>query len=181
MTRRLLSRDGTASSSSESDRIYGASGSTRMIVLPCWSPSHRLERAPDFCTSTWRTLVSCGNRYSVNSPVCTFKRTARSLSIPAVQTYVLSSNCASYGRVHEVGTFHSVIFFVFASNIAKPFPWNTPHHRRSCESRCPRRHPAPLVGKSYQTVSSVLPFVTQILSLFICIPYMLFLESATTS
>src|SRR5438552_3937433 len=76
-------------------RVYGASGSTRMMVSPCWSPSQRLERAPDFCTSTWRTLVSCGNRYSVNSPVWVFSRTATSLSIPAVQTYVLSSNCAS--------------------------------------------------------------------------------------
>src|SRR5438128_6584150 len=113
-----------------------------MIVLPCWSPSHRLERAPDFCTSTWRTLVSCGNRYSVNSPVCTFKRTARSLSIPAVQTYVLSSNCASYGRVHEVGTFHSVIFFVFASDIAQPYPLNAPQHWTTLDVGTAARQPS---------------------------------------
>src|SRR5215510_2117938 len=85
---------------------YGASGSTRTIVLPCWSPNHMLEKVPDFCTSMCRTLVECGSRYSVNSPVWVFSRTAKSLSIPAVQTYVLSSNCASYGRVHGVGAVH---------------------------------------------------------------------------
>src|SRR5712691_413646 len=151
------------------------------MVAPCWSPSQRLESAPDFCTSTWRTFVSCGRRYSVNSPVWGFSRTVRSLSIPAVQTYVLSSNCASYGRVHCVGTFHSVIVCVFGSNIASRLPLNTPHHRRSWESMCPRRQPAPFVGKSYQTVCRVLPSVIQILSLPICMPYMLFFESATTS
>jgi mono/diheme cytochrome c family protein len=28
--------------------LYGASGSIWMMVAPCWSPSHRLESAPDF-------------------------------------------------------------------------------------------------------------------------------------
>src|SRR5947209_8395675 len=85
------------------------------------------------------------------------------------------------GRVHGVGTFHSVIFFVFGSNIAKALPLNLPHHTRSCGSMWPRRHPEPFVGKSYQTVCNVLPSVNQSLSLFICMPYMLFFESATTS
>src|SRR5215210_4315950 len=98
--------------------------------------------------------------------------------MPAVHAYDLSSNCASYGRVHSVGTFHSVIFCVFGSNIATRLPLNPPHHRRSCESMCPRRHPAPLVGKSYQTVFSVLPSVIHTLSLPICMPYALFFESA---
>src|SRR4030095_16514454 len=116
-----------------------------------------------------------------NSPVRVFSRTARSLSIPAVHAYSLSSNCASYGRVQAVGIVHSVIFCVFGSTIASRLPCHTPHHRRSSESMCPRRQPAPFVGKSYQTVSSVLPLVTHSLSLPICMPYMLFFESATTS
>jgi len=31
---------------------YGTSGSIWIRVAPCWSPSHKLESAPDFCTST---------------------------------------------------------------------------------------------------------------------------------
>src|ERR1700751_4246534 len=101
--------------------------------------------------------------------------------MPAAQTYALSSNCASYGRVHSVGIFHSLIFWVFGSNITTESRLNPPHHKRSCESICPRRHPPPLVGKSYQMVFRVWPSVILSLSLFICMPYMLFFESATTS
>src|SRR4029077_10792099 len=140
-----------------------------------------LERAPDFCTSTWRTFVSCGSRYSVNSPVWVFSRRAISLSIPAPQSYALSSNSASYGRVHSVGAFHSEIFCVFGSNITRSLPLKPPHHKRSWESIWPRRQPVPFVGKSYHTVFSVLPSVIQILSLVKLMPYMLFFESATTS
>src|SRR5881409_3417568 len=49
--------------------LYGTRGSTRISVLPCWSPNQSLDNGPVFSTSTWRTFVSCGNRYSVNSPV----------------------------------------------------------------------------------------------------------------
>src|SRR5579862_1173775 len=160
---------------------YGANGSIWMIVPPCWSPSHMLERAPDFCTSTCRTLVSCGSRYSVNSPVWVFSRRAISLSMPAPQSYALSSNSASYGRVHCVGAFHCVIFWVLGSNITRSLPLKPPHHSRSCESIWPRRQPISPAGMSYHTVFSVFPSVIQILGLVKLMPYMLFFESATTS
>src|SRR5207237_1228626 len=70
---------------------------------------------------------------------------------------------------------------VFVSNIARRLPLNTPHQRRSCESMWPRRQPAPLVGKSYHVVCSVLASVFHSLSLVICMPHALFCESATTS
>src|SRR5262245_10000728 len=101
--------------------------------------------------------------------------------MPAVPAFARSSYCASYGRVHSVGIVHSVNFSVLVSNIARRLPLNTPHQIRPCESMCPRRQPAPLVGKSYHVVCSVLASVFQILSLVICMPHALFCESAITS
>src|SRR6266705_3056187 len=63
-------------------------------------------------------FVGRGNMYSVYWPLLTSRRDTRSVDMDPVHASPLRSSTASYGALHGVGTFHSVIFSVSGSTLS---------------------------------------------------------------
>src|SRR6266850_1643592 len=71
-------------------------------------------------------------------------RDTRSLSIDPVQTSEASLvGTTSYGMLHLVGSFHSLMVEVFGSNSPIALPPYSANHRRFCSSTRPRRGRVP--------------------------------------
>src|SRR6266850_3548495 len=84
-------------------------------------------------------LVERGSMYSVYCPLLMSRRATRSVSMDPVHASPLRSSTASYGALHGVGTFHSVMRSVLGSNMPMALPWYSPNHNRPSRSTRPRR------------------------------------------